>query len=117
MDSSASVFGQVHLQFKGYLVYLLLFYLLLQCFIEISVFNSNRVDPDQLLHSVASDPGLHCLPMSLLWDAKHKWLNGYPQYFRGQIRKVSIFFFFWRYDVHPDQKEEFDLCLHYLPFS
>ena len=22
-----------------------------------------------------SDLGLHCLPMSLLWDARHKWVN------------------------------------------
>ena len=32
----------------------------------------NSVDPDQTLLSVASDLGLHCLPMSLLWDARHK---------------------------------------------
>ena len=25
-----------------------------------------------MLHSVASDLGLHCLPMSQLWDARHK---------------------------------------------
>ena len=32
-------------------------------------FNANRVDPDQASHSVASDLGLHCLPVTLLWDA------------------------------------------------
>ena len=32
-------------------------------------------DPDQTLHSVASDLGLHSLPMSLLWDARHNWIN------------------------------------------
>ena len=37
------------------------------------VVNANSVDPDQILHSVASDLGLHCLPMSHLWDARHKW--------------------------------------------
>ena len=37
------------------------------CFIEIPVFNANSVDPDQ-----TSDPGLHCLPMSILWDARLK---------------------------------------------
>ena len=41
---------------------------LLPCFIEIPVFNTNSVDPDQMLHSVASDLGLHCLLMSFLWD-------------------------------------------------
>ena len=27
---------------------------------------ANNVDPDQMPHYVASDLGLHCLPMSLL---------------------------------------------------
>ena len=37
----------------------------------------NSVDQDQTPHSAASDLGLHCLPMSLLWDAREafKWLN------------------------------------------
>ena len=45
-------------------------FLLLPCFKEIPVFVANSVDPDQMLHSV----GLHCLPMSLLWDVRHKWI-------------------------------------------
>ena len=28
------------------------------------------MDPDQTPRSAASDLGLHCLPMSLLWDAR-----------------------------------------------
>ena len=40
---------------------------------ELSRFNANNVDPDQTPRSVASDLGLRCLPMSLLWDAR---LNG-----------------------------------------
>ena len=43
--------------------------------IEIPVFNANSVDPDQTPRSAASDLGLHCLPMSLLWDARHKWFK------------------------------------------
>ena len=43
--------------------------LLLPCFIEMLVFYRNSVDPDQ------SDLGLHCLQMSLLWDARHTWIN------------------------------------------
>ena len=39
--------------------------LLLLCFIKIPV-NANSVGPDQMLHSVASDLGLHFLPMTLL---------------------------------------------------
>ena len=31
---------------------------------------ANSVEPD-----AASDLGLHCLPMSHLWDARHKWVN------------------------------------------
>ena len=30
----------------------------------------NGVGPDQTLHYVASDPGLHCLPMILLWVSR-----------------------------------------------
>ena len=39
--------------------------LLSLCFIEILVFYANTVAPDQTPRSVASDLGLHCLPMSL----------------------------------------------------
>ena len=49
--------------------------LLLLCFIEVSVFNANSVYPDQTLHSATSDLGLYCLPMSLPWDARHKWVK------------------------------------------
>ena len=38
---------------------------LIRAFVEISKFNANSVDPDQTPRSVASDLGLHCLPMSL----------------------------------------------------
>ena len=40
-----------------------------------SVFNANSVDSDQMTHSAASDLCLHCLPMSLLWDTRLKWVN------------------------------------------
>ena len=40
-----------------------------------TVFNANSVDPAQTLRSVASDLGLHCLSMSLLWNASHKWVD------------------------------------------
>ena len=29
---------------------------------------ANSGDPDQTPHSVSSDVGLHCLPITLLWD-------------------------------------------------
>ena len=34
--------------------------------------NANCVDPDQTPRSAASDLGLHCLPISLLWEARYK---------------------------------------------
>ena len=43
-------------------------------FIEIPEFNANSVDPDQEPRSATSDLGLHCLQMSLLWDARLKWV-------------------------------------------
>ena len=39
------------------------------------VLNANSVDPDQMLLSVVSDLHLHCMPMSHLWDARHKWIK------------------------------------------
>ena len=54
---------------------LLLLLLLLPCVKEIPVVYTNRVDPDQTPRSVASDLGLHCLPISLLWDARLKWVK------------------------------------------
>ena len=45
------------------------------CFIEIPVFNANRVNPDQTPRSLTSDLSLHCLPVFLSWDAKHKRVN------------------------------------------
>ena len=50
-------------------------FLLSPCFIEIPLFNANSVDPDETPRSVASDQGLHCLQMSLLWDNRHKWVK------------------------------------------
>ena len=50
-------------------------YFLLLWFIEIPVINTNIVDSDQTPRSAASDRGLHCLPMSLFWEARHKWVK------------------------------------------
>ena len=43
---------------------------MLPCFIEIPVFNAISADPDQTPRIAASDLDLHCLRMSLLWDAR-----------------------------------------------
>ena len=50
-------------------------YLLLPSFIEMPVVNVSSVDPDLMPHCAASDVGLHCLPMSHLWDARLKWVK------------------------------------------
>ena len=50
-------------------------FLLLPYVIETPVLNANSVDSDWTPHSAASDLSLHCLPMSLLWEARHKWVN------------------------------------------
>ena len=47
----------------------------LPCFIDIPVFNANSVDPDQTLHSAASDLGLHCLPITLFRGSRLKLIN------------------------------------------
>ena len=36
---------------------------------------ANSRDPHQTPHSVASDLGLHCLPMSHKKDARHIWVK------------------------------------------
>ena len=61
----------------------------MSCFVEISELNANSVDPDQTLHSAASDLGLHCLPASLLWDARLIWVNGLAD-FRQTCMNISL---------------------------
>ena len=39
--------------------------------------NANDIDLDQTMDSVVSDLGLHCLPQSLLWAAKHECVKYY----------------------------------------
>ena len=70
VNSSTKHFG--HFLFNIRSVWLLL---LLPCSIEIYAFIAISEDPDQTPRSAASDLGLHCLPVSLLCDAKHKWVN------------------------------------------
>ena len=41
----------------------------------IPIYYSNSADFDQIPHSVASNLDLHDLPVSLLWDARLKWVN------------------------------------------
>ena len=48
------------------------------CYIEIPVLNANSVDPDQIQLSAPSDPGLHCLPITLLVVSGLKWVKDGP---------------------------------------
>ena len=50
-------------------------FLVLSFITEIPVLKANSVHPDQMLQSAASDLGIHCLPMSLLWGTSHQWVN------------------------------------------
>ena len=53
-------------------------FLLISCFIlkkKYLLFNANSVDPDQTPRSALSDLRQHCLLMSLLWDARLKWVK------------------------------------------
>ena len=47
-------------------MYIFIFILFFTEFLDAKI-----VDPDQMLRSVASDLGLHCLPMSQTWGAGH----------------------------------------------
>ena len=53
------------------------------------VINANSVDPDQTPHSAASELGLHCLPMSHLWDARHKLVN-YDPFVMTWLNQFSV---------------------------
>ena len=64
-------------------------FLLLSCFVGVAEVNANSVDPDQTPRSAASDLGLYCLPMSLLWDARLKWVKvRYTK--QSQIKNVFV---------------------------
>ena len=51
------------------------YFLFLLCFTEIPVFNANSIDTNQMPHSVASDLGLYCLPITLLVVSRPKWVK------------------------------------------
>ena len=36
---------------------------------------ANKADPDQMLHSAASDLGLHCLPITLFGVSRLQWVS------------------------------------------
>ena len=50
---------------------------------------ANSVDPDQMLHSFASDLGLHCLMRPICLNTLGKYGSHSPQ----QIRRLFLFLF------------------------
>ena len=70
------MFGQVHVQLKVSLAYFIII-----IYYRIPVSKANSIDPDQTLRSAASGLGLYCLPMSFLWDARHKWINKFSIFY------------------------------------
>ena len=97
------LFGTVHFQLKECVVS---FYdLPVYHFIEIPEFNANSVDPDQIMCSMASDLGLHCLPLSLLWDARYIWINVNGFTSKGSHSDLKYFCLqgdgaLWAYSAH-----------------
>ena len=75
VDSLTSTFWTCLFPVEGIFGY---FLLSPACLIEIPVPNANSIDTDQTPRAASSDLGLHCLPMSLLWDARPKWIKFYP---------------------------------------
>ena len=58
--------------------------------------NVNYVDPDRMPRPVASDLGLHYLPMSPLWDARHKWVIHFERCGKNSANdKLMIVFLFY----------------------
>ena len=56
---------------------------------------SNRGDPDQMPHSVASDLDLHCLPVNLFWVSfRLKWVNNRYMYLIDKISAHNILKYF-----------------------
>ena len=55
---------------------------------------ANSGDPDQTPHSVTSDLGLHCLPITHLGVSQLQWIKNVSYIsFHGEIRKK--YHFFW----------------------
>ena len=50
----------------------------------------NSGDPDQMLHSVASDLGLHCLPNTLLGDSRLQCVKGAVHSWTNFCREITF---------------------------
>ena len=62
--------------------------------------NANSVDPDQMPRSAACNLGLHCLPMSFLWDARHKRVRIQIRIlYLTKIIQVLLCYFWWHVSI------------------
>ena len=63
---------------------------------------ANSGDPDQMLHSVGSDLGMHYLPVTLLWASGLQWVkpqhNQSEEMFNKIIQEGQLSF--WQKNVH-----------------
>ena len=71
---------------------------------------ANSGDPDQMPHSVASDLGLHCLPITLLWVSRLQWVNR-PWHSMGFPYLALTFWYFGCNVMFSKQIHLFILCL------
>ena len=74
---------------------------------------ANSGDPDQTPRSAASDLGLHCLPITLLWVSRLQWVNislfQYlsPQCLNVNVRRIRLVFFKTRSKSFPLSRKHF----------
>ena len=62
------------------------------CFylLKLSIITANSVDPDEMQHSLVSDLDLHCLQMSLLYNARHKWVKQFLYKLHTAIKDLKL---------------------------
>ena len=51
---------------------------------------ANSVEPDQTPHHAAYDLDIHCLSMSILWNAMHIWVTLFYMTFGGKYFPLSV---------------------------
>ena len=54
---------------------------------------ANSIDPDQMPHSVVSDLGLHCLPVTLLGVSRLQWVKASSKILADNILNFFLLFF------------------------
>ena len=60
----------------------------------------NSEENDKKLHSAASDPGLHCLPFTLLRVSRLQWVNNKSSYLAYTFCLTQTLFVVSDLDLH-----------------